>query len=195
MLKNIRYLLVLMGFITLLSGCGNAAMKGNSSQKVTNASQMPDIVFLVTIDYVRQAAESQGERQIMFYDKNGTYYSSDDENVCNMDFKELVSEFSAGNLVENIEFHGNCEVEELFENYQKLCKVSEQKDLELRYPTEGPAVEEDVWTWYGLYFDSQGELNALVYHKKDAFGDHMTNSKTANEIYEWYEEAIQENND
>ncbi len=151
---------------------------------VSDSSQMPDIVFLNIVDYTK--VRDDVDYAMTFYDKNGVHYTTRDPYVLGLSFQELVEEYRAGNLDDKITYHMTCDVDELLENYQKLCKVSGDWRLELVYPEAIPQVEKRETTWYGLYYDMSGNIKSVVLHKKDAAGDVDTNNKTANEIYDWY---------
>lgn len=82
--------------------------------------------------------------------------------------------------------YNTCDVNELFENYQKLCELSNNKDYEILYPEAVPAVEANEEFWYGFYYDKAGELQALRIHERGAGGNYEANDERANEIYNWY---------
>lgn len=151
---------------------------------IINPAQMPDIVFLNIIDYTE--VRDDVEYGMTFYDKNGVHYTTRDSDVLGFDFDKLVRDYRAGKLEDKISYHMTCDVDELFENYQKLCTVSGNPLLEIEYPEVSPQVQAVKTTWYGLYYDMFGNVKSVVLHKEDAAGHHYTNNETANEIYEWY---------
>lgn len=168
-------------FVLLLTGCGNNA--------VGDPSQMPDIVFMNIADYTEIAQEGEMQYAITFYDKNGNHYVSDDSYgsyICSLQYEELVSQYAAGELDDKIILHTTCDVNELFENYKKLCEVSQNKEYEILYPEAVPAVESIKIKWYGLYYDKSGELHVLEIHEKQYGMDFEANDERANEIYDWY---------
>ena len=174
---------LVLGFIfaLLLTGCGNNA--------VGDPSQMPDIVFMSIVDYTEIMQEGEMQYAITFYDKNGNHYVSDDSYgsyICGLQYEELVGQYAAGELDDKIILHTTCDVDELFENYKKLCEVSQNKDYEILYPEAVPAVESIKIKWYGLYYDKSGELHVLEIHEKQYGMDFEANDERANEIYDWY---------
>lgn len=164
---------ILLGLV----GCGQ--------KEKTAPSKLPDIVFLNTIQYNETSLGNRPQYAIAFYDKNGIYYVSSDQTVCALDFDELVKEYAAGNLTDKIRAHISCDVLELTENYYKFYELSKD-DFQIIYPIEGPDVIANVECWYGLYYDSEDNIQALKIHEQNAHGDHFADDERANEIYSWY---------
>lgn len=163
--------------------------EGNFARTADDPSQMPDIVFFNIIDYKESAPDGEYESAMTFYDKNGNHYVTDaayGSYICGLKYEELISEYAAGNLDNKITLHTSCDVNELFENYRKLCELSKNDDYEILYPEAVPAVEANEEFWYGFCYDESGELRALKIHEKGAGGHYDTNDERANEIYEWY---------
>lgn len=173
--KVVLTLIVIM--ITMLNGCSK-----DTARTIKDPVEMPDIVFLNYIHYYKGDISTA----MTFYDKNGNHYTTSDYSVCCLSFEQLVEEYAAGNLDDKIKFHTTCNVDELFENYQKLCQLSKNQELEIVRPGYGPDVEANREIWYGLYYDKDGNIQSLIIHEEDAHGDHMANDERANEIYEWY---------
>ncbi len=168
----------------ILAGCGNR--EENLPVTDDKKLQMPDIVFYNYVDYLETAEEGGVQSAMTFYDKNGNHYTSTDPYVCSLYLDKLVKEYAEGTLDDKIEFHTICDVDELYENYEKLCEVSRNKELEIIYPEYGPTVLANRQTWYGAYYDAEGELQSILLHEKNAHGNHEANDERANEIYEWY---------
>ena len=150
---------------------------------------MPDIVFMNIVDYTEIAQEGEMQHAITFYDKSGNHYVSDDSYgsyICGLQYEELLGQYAAGELDDKIILHTTCDVDELFENYKKLCEVSQNKEYEILYPEAVPAVESIKIKWYGLYYDKSGELHVLEIHEKQYGMDFEANDERANEIYDWY---------
>lgn len=180
----------------ILCACGKEG--DNVAHTINDPSQMPDIVFFDIINYKASAPDGKYESAITFYDKNGNHYVSDDtygSYICGLKYEELISEYATGNLDDKIIFHTTCDVNELFENYQKLCELSRNKDYGILYPEAVPAVEANEILWYGLYYDKSGELHALKIHERGAGGDYESNDERANEIYNWYIGTFQKQTD
>ena len=147
-------------------------------------ADMPDIVFLNTVD--PNTGDGTGISGMTFYDKNGNHYISTDEEVCQMGYARLVSEFASGNLSDKVELHTSCNIDELLENYQKLCEVAQNSEYSIVYPEAMPTVDAEICSWYGLYYDENGELRSLTIHKKERLSHLYANDERANEIYDWY---------
>lgn len=157
----------------------------NVGREAEEASQLPEIVFMNTIRYV-EAYSSEGPKSAMtFYDKNGNHYVSTDEYVCSLLFEQLVREYAEGKLSDKISFHTSCDVEELLENYNKLCQLVGD-GFEIVHPEMGPDVLANHEIWYGLYYDQEGNIQFVEIHERNEHGDHYADDERVNEIYEWY---------
>lgn len=191
-----KLLAIILPAILVLCACGKEG--SNVVHTINDPSQMPDIVFFNIINYKASAPDGEYESAMTFYDKNGNHYVSDNSYgsyICGLKYEELISEYAAGNLDDKITFHTTCDVNELFENYQKLCELSHNKDYEILYPEAVPAVEANEEFWYGLYYDKAGELHAWKIHERGAGGDYEANDERANEIYNWYIGTFQKQTD
>lgn len=173
----------------MLMGCGNSKDSENSTYIINDPLRMPDIVFMNINDSTEIAQEGEMQYAITFYDKNGNHYVSDDSYdsyICNLQYEELVSQYATGELDDKIILHTSCDVNELFENYQKLYEISQNEEYEILYPEAVPAVESIKIKWYGLYYDKNEELHMLENHERRYGKDFEANDERANEIYNWY---------
>lgn len=178
-MKRRKYIVVVAAMIIiLLMVCGICKKAG--------PSQMPGIVFVKTWQY----EPNYDWETIGFYDRNGQFYTSDNQEVCSMRLRELVRAYEAGELEGKIKRSWRtCDADELFENYRKLCEVSKNEAVKIVYPDVDvgmPAVLDDIIEWYGIYYDKGGELQAICIHRRN-IRDYDTNNEQANEIYAWYE--------
>lgn len=187
---RIIIILCVLPAVSMISvGCGYDHNGSSSAHVADDPSQMPDIVFFNVINYKASASDGHYESAMTFYDKNGNHYVTDTaygSYICGLKYEDLISEYAAGNLDDKIAYHTSCDVNELFENYQKFCEVSQNKDYEIMYPEAIPAVEANEEFWYGLYYDEAGELHSLKIHERGAGGNYEANDERANEIYDWY---------
>lgn len=151
---------------------------------INKAPQVPDIVFLNIVNYTQVSNEKT--YAMSFYDKNGVHYITDDPGVLRLDFEKLVQDYRDGKLNDKITYHMTCNVDELNENYKKLCKVSKNNELRIIYPDIYPQIQAVRTTWYGLYYDTDGKIKSILLHEEDQAGHHDTNDEMANEIYNWY---------
>ena len=135
--------ILLLCILFCLTGCNRQGDKKEGSYA------MPEIVFMNTVDY----NDGKGVSAITFYDRLGNHYISEDEAVCHMSYKELVTEYAAGNLEGKIELHTSCEVQELYANYEKLCEAVAAGDCEIECPEALPDVESNICNWSGLYYN------------------------------------------
>lgn len=180
---------IFLTIITIL-----ALVMGGCSNDVSEAD-MPEIVFKVCTEYCQHEhnfdyddSAEQPRYSLTFVDKNGNYYFSDYDEIYFLSNEELIEAQKSGD--ERItKTSASCDVDELRENYKKLLKVADNKEYELVYPKEVPAVEADRITWYGLYYDKDGKLSSLPIHKNECLTDINANDDRANEIFEWYRGA------
>lgn len=179
---------IILTIITIL-----ALVMGGCSNSVSEAD-MPEIVFKVCTAYnpyehgfdENESAE-QGRYSLTFVDKNGSYYFSDYTDIYFLSNEELIEALKSGD--ERItKLSVSFDTDELLENYKKLLKVAANKEYELVYPKEVPAVEYDHITWYGLYYDKDGNLSSLLIHEHTQV-EIYANDDRANEIFEWYSGA------
>ncbi len=179
----------------IMSGCSTNADSGSFSDLVSDpavdpvSAEMPDIVFTVRYIYNRYGndfdeSSEQGRYLLTFLDKNGNYYSSDHSDIFGLSDEELIEELKSGD--ERItKSSATCDIDELRENFDKLLKIAENKEYGLVYPEVVPSVEYDHITWYGLYYDKDGDLLSLPIHERKQT-EIDANDDRANEIYEWY---------
>ncbi len=168
------FCIIISVLISLMSGCSNSVSE----------SDMPDIVFEKRTKY-----EHDDSYSIVFIDKNGNYYHSDDSEINSLTNAELIEALRLGD--ERItKLPKSCDTDELLENYKKFLKVTANKEYGMAYSMEGiPAAESDYITWYGLYYDKDGKLVSLPIHKYRNFTEFNANDDRANEIFEWYSSA------
>ena len=181
--------IILICILVCMIGCGNKntgnTKDGDRRGAAEDASQLPDIVFFNTIMYLEFSGDGIPESAITFYDNQGNHYTSTDEYVCTLPIEKLVREYAEGTLADKISFHTSCDAEELLENYNKLCEVSED-GFKIIYREIGPDVIANLEYWYGLYYDENGNIRCVEIHKRDEHGDHYADDERVNEIYEWY---------
>lgn len=186
---------VAMALALIMSGCSTNADSGSFSDLVSVSAvdpvsaEMPDIVFTVRYVYNRYGndfdeSSEQGRYLLTFIDKNGNYYSSDYNDIFGLSDEELIEALKSGDE-RIIKSSATCDIDELRENFDKLLKIAENKEYGLVYPEVVPSVEYDHITWYGLYYDKDGDLFSLPIHERKQT-EIDANDDRANEIYEWY---------
>lgn len=109
MKKAIAKLLIMPLLVLLLVGCGNSL-----------AENIPEIVFMCFTDYSDLASFPYSPNPLYtmtFLDENGNLYFTDDSYVCKFGYKELLTEYEAGNLEGKIEFLTSCDTDVLTEKY------------------------------------------------------------------------------
>ena len=185
-MRKIESIFVVVIISVILLSCGFDKESSTAARTIDDPSQMPDIVFFNIINYIESTQDVEYESAMTFYDKNGNHYISDDSYVIGLKYEELISEYAAGELDDKITFHTTCDVDELFENYRKLCEVSKNKEFGILYPEAVPAVMANKEYWYGLYYDKTGALQPVKIHEKGEGGHYESNDDRANEIYDWY---------
>ncbi|MDE6780877.1 MAG: membrane lipoprotein lipid attachment site-containing protein [Ruminococcus sp.] len=148
--------------------------------------EMPDIVFLE-----RVYNDNDGFIKIWFTASSGDFYTSDDKEVCSLSFEQLIYDYKYGSLDGRIKKFASCNVffqqEEIWSNYKKLCEAVSQNECNIVYPQELPDVEADSYSWYGLYYDKNGEFKAQVIHQNECSTGLDSDCDAINEIYKWYD--------
>lgn len=176
------FCIIISVLISLMSGCSNAV---SESVMPDVESDMPDIVFKVCTSYNQY--EHDDGFLLTFIDKNGNYCFSDYSEIFFLSNEELIESLNLGD--ERItKLSKSCDTDELSDNYKKLLKVAANEDYELEYPEVVPAVEYDHITWYGLYYDKDGNLSSILIHGHRET-EIYANDDRANEIYEWHSGA------
>lgn len=185
---KIKKLIIKIAILTvLLTGCSLWGDK-TSARTIKDSSEMPEIVFVYEIcHYDICYSRDDVLCDISFCDKNGNFYIAKHTELNGLSTEEFIKEYMAGNMNNQIEFCMTVDSNEVFKNYKKLCKASKNKQFEIVYPGYGPEYIEAEERWYGIYYDREGNVQTLTYHKADAHGSHYSNDECANEIYEWYE--------
>lgn len=189
MKKTRRIFIIMLVVIVFLTGCGLWGDK-TGARTIKVPSEMPEIVFVKITDYSEIADEDEVQWAITFYDKKGNHCTSEDPYVCGLSYAELVEEYAAGNLDDKIEYHMSCDTNEIFENYKKLCQLSESKTLGMDYPEQVTQEETYRRYWYGLYYDKNGEIQTILLHEYGMGTDYYANDKRADEIYRSYERSF-----
>lgn len=187
------FCVIISVLILLMSGCSTTVSESDMSNVVSESdtsdivfSDMPDIVFKVCTSFNQY--ENDDGCLLTFIDKNGNYYFSDYSEIFFLSNEELIESLKSGD--DRItKLSVSCDADELSENYKKLLKVAANKKYELAYPEALPDVEADSTTWYGLYYDKDGNLSSLPIHAKERMTGINANDDRANEIYEWYSSA------
>lgn len=173
-------LLVISLLVVLLVGCGSSSTK-----------QIPEIVFMCFTDYsdlISFPYTPDPLYKMTFLDKNGNLYFTDNPYVCKLKYKELVTEYEAGNLEGKIEFRTSCDENVLAEKYKELLKVAANKEYEIVYPELIPEVVDVRIHWYGIFYDKDGEPHFIDLHRKEYSINLDSNDETANALYKWYAE-------
>ena len=175
---------IVVMFALLAEGCGGDRTVAKNLRK---PEQMPEIVFWYHSDFrdVHEKDRIQGVWR--FCDRNGNFYKLEEWREESWAIWDIEEQFASGALLDKVELYTTCEVEALFENYQKLCEISKNKEYEVERPKEGPGVQSACGGWYGGYYDKDGNMQSIELYAYDAFGTHTANDERANEIVEWLE--------
>lgn len=184
-----RYLIMLSLLSLTLTACG----------KTTNDTvqgELPAIVFLVRTDISDALSSEEIEKQniavksLGFYDKNGSYYISSNPDLNSMDNQTLIAEYEAGHLTGQIQYYKSCDTDTLAEQYQKLYKIYQKGQFEIVVPELLPDVEAEQSTWYGYYYDKDGNLLYHTIHQKKRMTHLYTDNDTVNDAYDWINESF-----
>ncbi|MBQ8781865.1 MAG: hypothetical protein IJZ72_09365 [Oscillospiraceae bacterium] len=160
--------LMLIAVMLLLTACG----------KLANPSQMPEIAFFCTCDY----NDGTGGRRVSFYDKQGNYCWSEDKDAASLAFPELMSKYETGELDGKIEVRSSCDVNVLFENYQKFLTAVRKGNYKIEEPEVLPAAETRIEKWYGVR-SNNGTLQLVLLHEYSRATNLNSVSDEINEVY------------
>jgi hypothetical protein len=195
MRKIIAFEVVLL-ILSIISGCQNSKNRG--PDVAIDESKLPSILFInktscdniITDEDIKNGASRY---IVTFYDKNGNYYSCVDDKVIHMDCIDLNSEYESENIDNNIELIGNCEKYELQKKAVLLENIyisGKLENAELETPDSLPDVEAKSSSWFGLYYDSDGNLQSQILHREECMTDIYMNDDELNKIYEWLKTAV-----
>ena len=176
------FCVIIVAVVLALSGCS----------KAVTASDMPEIVFMIQTSYnpsvhgfYDDESSDHATGSLVFLDKNGDYYFTESLEIRVLKPDELIERLKSGD--DRLEKTGaSRNTDEILENYKKLLKAAANNNYELIYPERIPAVEDDRVTWYGLYYDKNGNLSSLPIHARECATSIEANDDRANEIYKWY---------
>ena len=180
--KSKKLLCIVTLFATMLCGCGGDR---TVAKKLRKPEQMPEIVFWSSTDFTDVADKYELQGVWTFCDRNGNFYKLEEWGEESWAIWDIEEQFASGELSKKMKLYATCEVEELFENYKKLCEISKNKDYEVKRPDFGPAVESAKGGWWGGYYDKDGNLQGVELYAYDAHGQHNANDARATEIVDW----------
>jgi hypothetical protein len=180
-MKRIKCVLGMMAFIMcILVACGK------NSKYDTEYGVMPSIVFLC------MNTSEDGDVSLTFWDKNGDYYSCADNDITTSYFDELIEKFNSGEG--NFTKHEQTsDIKQLQNNYETILEIADDADYKIVYPDVLPDVEAGRINWYGLYYNSEGEVCYLLIHREECMTQIYANDERANDIYRWYMDSISVN--
>lgn len=154
--------------------------------------RIPDILFVCTnYDEVRKEV-----CEIIFMDKHGKCYYSDDPNICSSYHEDLINAYKAGEIKDKIQSHGSGSRNAAIKRYRKMYKIFKKKKKSLNSPIDlrsWPSVLTNQWDWHWLYYDGDGsgKVQCFVFYTKKFGTDYYsTNNKQVNQIYEWCEDIM-----
>lgn len=186
-----RYLIMLSMLSLTLVACGKTTND-------TAQDELPPIVFLVRTDISDALSQEEIENQniavksLGFYDKNGNYFISSNPDLNSMDNQTLIAEYEAGHLTGKIQHYRSYDADTLAEQYQKLCNIYQKGQFELVIPELLPDVEAERSTWYGYYYDKDGNLLYHIIHQKKRMTHVYTDNDTVNDVYDWMIESFRD---
>jgi hypothetical protein len=199
MRKTIALVVVLL-ILSMISGCQNSKNRGpdRGPDVTVDESKLPSILFInktsydniITDEDIKNGASSC---IVTFYDKNGNYYSCADDKIVCLDYISLNFEYESGNIDNNIELIGNCDKYELQKKavlLENMYISGKLENAKLDMPDSLPDVEAKSSSWFGLYYDSDGNLQSQILHKEECMTDIYMNDDELNKIYEWLKTAL-----
>jgi hypothetical protein len=185
MKKIIPIALYLLFVIVFTSGCNNRENVAVDNNVNVN-EVMPSIMFLCV------NTNEDGDVSLTFWDKNGDYYSCTDNDITTSPFDELIEKFNSGedNFIRQKQ---TCDIEQLQNNYETILEIADNADYKIVYPDVLPDVEAGSVGWYGLYYNSEGEVCNLLIHREERMTQIYANDERANDVYRWYIDSIKVN--
>ena len=141
--------------------------------------EMPDIVFVY-----KSVFDYRSEYEVWFIDKSGNIYFSTECEVVGGQHQERIDKYVAGELSDKISHVGTVEISELKKNYNLLREVADNDEFKVVFDGTGVNAERPLQRWYGIYYNSNGELEQLMFLKKDS-GTYTPNDSKASEIANW----------
>lgn len=198
-MKNYRILrqsicTILSGALLLVTGCSDKIPESSSESSAdsktvfeVDTEKMPEIVFLKYTWYNKYASGNDGY-DIQFIDKDGSIYyiqEISEDSVSYYGITRIHEDFKSGKL-DDKKSERSCNKSELDDNFSKLCEVCTDENYSIDYPDSMPDVEDDSASWYGCYYDEDGEFKFITLHMSECMTPIDSNNDTANEIYRWF---------
>jgi|GEM_PF-1439892 len=187
-LKKVLFINILL--VMIFTGCANDKDTSRYAQTIYKPEDMPEIVFSCVTDYSEVAEKGDVIYEIVFFDNKGNIYFSNDQDVFESGYEDRIKAFKEGKYDNKMSLIGTCDVNELFKNYRKLCKISKMDNYKLIYPEEQITDPDVNIYWYGIYYNRTKEIEILTLHDRNTDGNHEANDERATQIYEWFEENI-----
>lgn len=181
--------------------CVGCESSGNIQDETgVDTSEIPCIVFLVRTDlYDFVQEEFVRKWNLGFYDSDGNFYLSDDPDLLDMDNETLIVEYEAGRLTDRIQLSASCDAGIFAEQHAKMHNIylneqleivdSEEENFELAMQSSSLIL---CSTWYGFYADENGDIQYQIIHKREETEEFYTDNDSVNEIYDWLQEVLQE---
>lgn len=185
---------ILSGALLLVTGCSDkvpeSSSESSSDSKIVfevDTEKMPEIVFLKYTWYNKYERGNAGY-EVQFIDKDGSiYYIQEifEDSVSYYGITPIYEDFKSGKL-DDKKSEKSCDKSELDDNFSKLCEVCSDENYSIETPDVMPDVEDDSVSWYGCYYDKDGEFRIITLHKSECMTPINSNNDTANEIYRWF---------
>ena len=173
-----KRMLWILPAVFLLTGCTGSMPK--------TPEEMPPIVFEAT-SHTPEDEQNQVFRS--FFDRNGVYYAAWDADMCTMRLDDLIEAYENGELDE-YKTEKSCDPAELFEMHKLLIALTREPDFALEYPDALPAVEAKSTTWYGIYYDADGNYAELRFHAHQQMTPIYGNDDRARTITTWWAQTL-----
>lgn len=177
--------------LLFMTGCADKSPESSSvsSQTVSevDTEKMPEIVFMKYTSYNKYASGYEGY-QVYFMDNDGNVYYIQEISEDTKPFysiTQIYEDFKSGKL-DDKKMEKSCDKSELDDNFSKLCEVRSDEDYSIVMPDSMPDVEDDSASWYGFYYDNDGNFSHITLHETECMTGIDSNNETANEIYRWF---------
>ena len=123
---------------------------------------------------------------VKFVDREGNFYSIDDEEFCHASNAKLIAALIDGEL-EKFRTGRTCDQETLMQQYYTLQEAANYGETALNEPTELPDVEDPKSAQASGYcVDSNGEFHTVTMYKYTCMTRIYSTNEKINELYKWF---------
>lgn len=182
--KGVFFILPLL--ILLQSACSREIKYSEKEDEI------PEIVYMEIWDYSDVVSEEEPQSAVVFIDKKGNRYFTDNSYIDGMGAYGIYDEFVEGKLDDVLSLRGKCDESELSEKVAIIKKLSEKEDYQIVDESLCELEIEEIKAWcMGFYFDKNNELSVMILQTQDNNGIHYANYEDATELCKWIRNSFQ----